>query len=405
MPEVAITGIGIVSCLGTGVEKVADSLRAGRSGIGVDSRRQELGFRSALTGVIDDFSPPPLDRKQRRSITEFGQQAYQASLEAIERAGWSEDEVRSPQTGLIVGNDSSTVASVLQVEITKREGRTLPIGSSLVFQAFNSTVTMNLNTLLGNQGASWTVSGACASGGHAVGQAADLIALGRQERALCGGVQEISWESVASFDATDAFSLRQVEPSAASRPFDADRDGLVPSGGAAMVALERLDLARARGARILGRVLSYSFSSDGQHLAVPTGEGLARCIRECLGRAEMPIDKVDYICAHATSTRVGDAVEARAIADVFGAETPWISSTKSMTGHEMWMAGAAQVVYSIIMGQAGFIAPNINFHRQDADAPRLRIAAETIAEKPDVILCNSAGFGGTNSSILLSTRS
>jgi len=403
MYEVAITGIGIVSCLGTGVGAVGQSLQAGKSGIHLDTKRRELGFRSELTGLISDFSPPPLDRKQRRSMTEFGQQACQATLEAIAMAGWSEGDIRSPETGLIIGNDSSTLANALQVEITKREKRTLSIGASLVLQAFNSTVTMNLNSFLGNRGASWTVSGACASGAHAVGQAADLIAGGRQQRVLCGGVQEVNWESMASFDATGAFSTRHEAPHAASRPFDVDRDGLIPSGGAAMVALERLDLARTRGASILGRLLSYSFSSDGYQVAVPSGEGLRRCMTDCLERAGMPVAKVDYVCAHATSTKIGDAVEARVIADIFGSETPWVSSTKSMTGHEMWMSGAAQIVYSMIMGQIGFIAPNINFRKQEKEAPPLRIAADTIDERPEVILCNAAGFGGTNSSILLST--
>ncbi len=401
--EVAITGIGIVSCLGTGVARVTESLREGRSGIRLDPKREELGFRSALTGLIGDFIPPPLDRKQRRTLTDFGLQACRAALEAIEWAGWSEEDVRSPRTGLIVGNDSSVMANVLQVETVKEEKSTFSLGSSLVFRSLNSTVTMNLNAILGNRGASWTVSGACASGGHAVGQAADLIALGRQDRVLCGAVQEINWESVASFDATNAFSLRQDTPSAASRPFDAERDGLVPSGGAAMLALEDYDQARRRGARILGRVLGYGFSADGLSLAVPSGDGLKQAMVECLGRASVAVDQVDCVSAHATSTQIGDAAEARAIASVFGQARPWVSATKSMTGHEMWMAGAAQVVYAVIMGRAGFIAPNINFERQEEGAPPLRIAAQTIDQKPDILLCNCAGFGGTNSCILIGT--
>ena len=403
MHEVVITGIGIVSCLGTGVGKVTESLRRGQSGVRLDPQRRELGFRGALTGYIDDFIPPPLDRKQRKTITDFGLQALGAAREAIEMAGWSTDEVCGPRTGVVIGNDSTTVASAQQVETVKHERRTLPLGASLVFQALNSTVTMNLSTILGTRGASWTVSGACASGGHAVGQAWDLIALGRQDRMLCGGVQEINWESVASFDATNAFSIRHEAPEAASRPFDAGRDGLVPSGGAAIVALERGDLARRRGAQILGRLLSYSFSSDGRDLAVPSGEGLKRAMAECLSRAQMPIEKVDYVSAHATSTPIGDTREAEAIVSIFGRSKPWVSSSKSMTGHEMWMAGAAQVVYAVIMSQVGFIAPNINFERQEKGAPPLRIAAETIDQTPKVILCNAAGFAGTNSCLLIGT--
>ncbi len=409
MHSVAITGVGIVSCLGSGSGRVQDSLRAGRSGIRLDPRRTDLGFRSALTGTIDDFVPPKLDRKRTRTLTTFGLQAYGAAVEAIEAAGWSEEDVRNARTGLIVGNDSSALAVVEQVEITHREKSTFPIGGSLVFRALNSTVSMNLNTLLGNRGASWTLSGACASGGHAIGQAADLIALGRQDRVVCGGAQEINWESVASFDATNAFSTRQASPEEASRPFDAGRDGLVPSGGAAMLALERGDLARQRGADILGWVRSYAFSSDGQSLAAPSGEGLRACMEECLSRAQLGTESVDCIAAHATSTPLGDAVEAGAIAQVFGEATggsrvPWAVSFKGMVGHEMWMAGASQVVYALLMARGGFIAMNRNFERQEEGAARLRVAREIVAETPRRVLCNSAGFGGTNSCLLIETE-
>ncbi|MBE9504896.1 MAG: beta-ketoacyl-[acyl-carrier-protein] synthase family protein [Proteobacteria bacterium] len=405
MHEVAITGIGVVSTLGTGREKVSKSLQEGKSGITLAPERSEIGFRSALTGHIDDFIRPKLSRKQCRTMTEFALQAYAAASEAIEEAGWTEDEIKSDRTGLIIGNDSSTLANYNQVQITHNEKSTFPIGAGLVFQALNSTVTMNLNSILGNRGASWTLSGACASGGHAIGQSFDLIAMGRQERMICGGAQEINWESVSSFDATNAFSLRQDEPEKASRPFDASRDGLVPSGGAAMVTLERYDLAKKRGANILGKIRAYAFSSDGANLSVPSGEGLERCIRECLQLGKVSTEQIDYICAHGTSTPVGDAAEAGAIYNVFGPTTPWVSSLKSMTGHEMWMAGAAQAVYSVIMGQEGFIAPNINFEKQEEGAPPIKIAATTIDRKPDLILCNSAGFGGTNSCLLIETSS
>ena len=402
--SVAITGLGIVSCLGTGAKKATEALKKGKSGIREDLRRTELGLRSALTGVIDDFIPPSLDKKFLRTMTDFGIQAYGATLEAIQMAGWNEDDIRSVRTGMIIGNDSSTLASVKQVDIARREKSTFPIGASLVFQALNSTVTMNLSSILGIRGASWTLSGACASGGHAVGQAGELIASGRQDRIICGGVQELNWESVVSFDATNAFAIRRDDPARASRPFDEERNGLVPSGGAAIILLERYDLAQKRGAAILGRLLAYSFSSDGYHLAIPSGEGLRWCMEDCLKRGKALPDQVDYICAHATSTPVGDAVEAQAIYSIFGKTCPWVSSTKAMTGHEMWMAGAAQVVYSILMGIDGFIAPNINFAKQEKGAAPLKIARETIDAKPKIILCNSAGFGGTNSCLLLGSE-
>jgi 3-oxoacyl-[acyl-carrier-protein] synthase-1 len=401
MHQVAIIGIGIVSTLGTGKDKVRHSLENGLSGIILDSKRKERGFRSALTGRIDDFVMPDLDRKRCRTMTEFGIQTYGAVLEALEQAGWSDEEIKSERTGLIIGNDSSTLSNYRQVEKTLREKSTFGIGAGLVFQSLNSTVTMNINTILGSRGASWTLSGACASGGHSIGQASDLIAMGRQDRMICGGTQEINWESVSSFDATNAFSLCQDEPEKASRPFDKSRDGLVPSGGAAIVLLERYDLALKRGVDILGRLRAYAFSSDGSKLSVPSGEGLERCMRECINIAELTPDDVDYICAHATSTPIGDAVETKSIYNVFGDDCPWVSSVKSMTGHEMWMAGASQVVYSLIMGRHGFIAPNINFTQQEEGAPPLKIATRTIDERPSLILCNSAGFGGTNSCLLI----
>lgn len=404
MNKVAITGIGIVSCIGTGIKKVTESIKKGKSGIVFDPKRKEVGLRSGLTGKISDFTPPAIDRKKMRTMTEFGIQCYAAALEAIQMAGWTDEDVRSEKTGLIVGNDSSTLANVKQVEITNTQKSTFNIGASMVFQALNSTVTMNLNAILGNKGASWSISGACASGGHAIGQASDLITFGRQDRIICGGVQEINWEAISSFDATNAFSIREKEPEKASRPFDKDRDGLIPSGGAAVVLLENYDMAKKRGADILGTVSAYAFSSDGSHLAIPTGEGLYRCMKECLQRGNIPKEKVDYISAHATSTPVGDAVEAQMIYNVFGSEMPHVSSMKSMVGHEMWMAGASQVVYSLIMGREGFIAPNLNFSKQEDGIPKLNLAIEIIDKKPKIILCNSAGFGGTNASLLIETK-
>lgn len=401
MHPVAITGVGIVSSIGIGAEAVTDSLCRGRSGIKIDPVRQEMGFRSALTGVIENFVPPQLDRKSRKTMTDFALQAWAAVQEAIDMAGWDDALIQSPATGLIIGNDSTALAVSRQVEITRERKSTFPLGASMVFQALNSNVSMTLNTLLGNLGAAWSVSGACASGSHAVAQAAELIAQGRQERVICGGTQEINWESICSFDATNAFSTNHEQPAAASRPFDSTRDGLVPSGGAAIVLLERADLARQRQGEILGYLLSSAFSSDGCSLAVPSGDGLYRCMVDCLNRGATPLDAIDYVCAHATATPVGDAAEAEAIRRVFGDNSPWVSSTKSMTGHEMWMSGAAQVVYTLLMGRRGLIAPNINFHSQESAAAPIRIATEALEIKPRKALLNSAGFGGTNSCILL----
>lgn len=402
MHRVAITGIGIISCLGTTIESVGEALRTGRSGIIFDEERLKLGFRSPLTGAITGFDPRALlSKKQAKTMPDFAVQAHAAAFNAINMSGLGEDEIQSTETGLIFGCDSSCIAAIEQVDLLKERGETKLIGSGHVFRSMTSCVTMNLNTLFKTRGACWTISSACSSGGHAVGQAADLIAFGRQERVICGGAQELNWQSMCSFDALGAFSTRFDTPQQASRPFDAGRDGLVPSGGAAAIVLERYDLAKARGAVILGEVSGYAFSSDGNHISVPSENGLQRAMGKAISLAGIKPADIDYICAHATSTPAGDRAEAGNISTLFGPQTPPISSIKSMTGHELWMSGASQVVYSTIMAQNGFIAPNINFSEPDEASARLNIAAERIDRTPEHVLCNSAGFGGTNSCLVL----
>jgi len=402
MYRVAITGIGIISCIGNNIQTVAEALRLGKSGIGVDKKRAEIGFHSPLTGAIRGFDPKDiLTRKHRKTMSDFAIQAYAAVKEALDISGFSEEEIQNRETGLIFGCDSSCTAAVEQVELLRRHGETRSIGAGLVFRSMTSNITMNLNTILKTQGACWTISSACSSGGHAVGQAADLIALGRQQRIICGGAQEINWESMCSFDALGAFSNRTEQPEAACRPFDAHRDGLVPSGGAAAIVLERYDLAKQRGAKILGEITAYAFSSDGAHISVPSKDGLGAAMHKALDTANLMPSDIDYICAHATSTPVGDAVEAQNISAVFGSKTPWVSSLKSMSGHELWMAGASGVVYSVIMAQEGFIAKNLNFEKPDAESAKLNIVTETINSPPETVLCNAAGFGGTNSCLIL----
>jgi len=400
--RVAITGMGIVSCLGNTVEDVAQALRSGRSGIVLDEERRKLGFRSPLTGAISGFDPRALlSKKQCKTMPDFAVQAHAAAYDAIAMSGLSEDLVQSGETGLIFGCDSSCIAAIEQVDLLRALGETKLIGSGHVFRSMTSCITMNLNTLFKTGGACWTISSACSSGGHAIGQAADLIAFGRQERVICGGAQEINWQSMCSFDGLGAFSIRLDAPERASRPFDAGRDGLVPSGGAAAVVLERYDLAIARGAVILGEVGGYAFSSDGNHISVPSQEGLQRAMRKAIALAGIKECDIDYICAHATSTPAGDAAEARNISAVFGPHTPPVSSLKAMTGHELWMSGASQVVYSTIMARQGFIAPNVNFVEPDEFSAGLNIVTGRIDRSPEHVLCNSAGFGGTNSCLVL----
>jgi 3-oxoacyl-[acyl-carrier-protein] synthase-1 len=334
-------------------------------------------------------------------MADFTIQAYASVREALDMSGLSDEEVQSPDTGLIFGCDSSCIAAVEQVELLRKHEETKYIGSGHVFRSMTSNITMNLNTILKTKGACWTISSACSSGGHAVGQAADLIALGRQHRVICGGAQEINWESMCSFDAIGAFSMRIEEPEAACRPFDSQRDGLVPSGGAAALVLEQYDMAKQRGAKILGEIKAYGFSSDGTHISVPSHEGLTTVMQKTLESANLKPSEIDYISAHATSTPVGDSIEAQSITAVFGEKTPWVSSLKSMVGHELWMAGASSIVYSIIMAQEGFIAKNLNLHEPDEDSKKLNIVTETITKAPETVLCNAAGFGGTNSCVII----
>jgi 3-oxoacyl-[acyl-carrier-protein] synthase-1 len=265
----------------------------------------------------------------------------------------------------------------------------------------NSTISMNLSVIFKLKGINLTVSGACASGSHAIGIAYYLIQNGLQECIITGGGQEVNMESMGNFDALNAFSIRENEPGRASRPFDRDRDGLVPSGGAATLILESHESAKRRGAKILGEVIGYGFSSNGDHISVPNLDGPVKAIRMALKDANLMAKDIEYINAHATSTLVGDAKEAEALDIVFGDSRPWVSSTKSMTGHEMWMGGASEVVYSILMMQNGFIAPNIIFENPDEYSAKLNIPAKTIQRPFNIFLSNAFGFGGTNSALIV----
>lgn len=400
--RVAITGLGIISAIGSTVADVATSLRAGSSGIVADPERKRLGFSSCLTGRIVPYVPTyPLSRKQRKTMPDFAQWAAEACWQAVVQSGLDPELLHNDNSGMIFGCDSSCIAAIEQASLLLEKNDTSSLGSGLVFRSMTSCISMNLSTLFGTRGAAWTVSAACASGGHAVGQAADLIALGRQERILCGGAQEINWQSMCSFDGLGAFSTREDAPQAASRPFDADRDGLVPGGGAAALLLERYDIAQRRGAKILGEIAGYGFSSDGDNISLPGEGGLERAMRMALKNAAMPASEVSYICGHATSTPMGDGVEARGITELFGRRAVPVSSTKSMTGHELWMSGASQVVYTALMAQHGFAAPNVNFTRPDAWSEHLDIVTVARPLSMRAALCNSAGFGGTNAVVAL----
>lgn len=400
--RVFITGLAAVSCLGNTLAEIEASLRAGRSGIVLDPRRRELGFRSALTGAITGFDPRlRLDRKARKSMHESTQWYASSALAAIEHAGIDPASLRNPRTGLIVGNDSTSAPNVEVADAVRRDRTTQQLGSGYIFQCMNSTASMNLNALLGTQGAAWTLAAACASGAHAVGQGFTLIRAGLQDVVLTGALQEINWESMASFDALGTFSKREDAPAAASRPFDRARDGLVPSGGAAALILEGESHLKARDGRALAEVSGYGFSSDGAHLTLPSGEGAHRAMASALRLAGLEPRAIDYINAHATSTPIGDAKEAEAVRSIFGDQTP-VSSTKSMTGHECWLSGASEILYSTLMLGGRFIAPNINFEAQEEGAAKINVVARTLERPLRHVLVNSFGFGGTNAAVVVS---
>jgi 3-oxoacyl-[acyl-carrier-protein] synthase-1 len=402
MQRVVITGMGIYSTIGLNLDEVRDSLYNGKSGIGIDEYRKELGFISPLTGVIERPKlKGVIPRRMRVGMAEQGEYAYISTIEALKNAKLDEDYIERNNTGIIFGNDSSAVPVVEAADTIREKKDTTLVGSGSVFQSMNSTVTMNLAVIFKLKGINFTVSAACASGSHSIGLGYHLIKSGLQNIIICGGAQEINAMSMGSFDGLMAFSKRVDEPAKASRPFDINRDGLVPSGGAATVILESYESAVKRGAPILGEILGYGFSSNGDHITVPNVEGPATSLEMSLRQAGISAKDVDYINAHATSTPVGDKMEAQAIHKVFGDSNPPVSSTKSMTGHEMWMGGASEVVYSLIMMHNSFIAPNINFETPDEFSAKLNIADKTVNKKIDIFLSNSFGFGGTNSSLVI----
>jgi 3-oxoacyl-[acyl-carrier-protein] synthase-1 len=404
MEQVVITGMGLVSTLGHELPAVADALRHGASGIVRDERRVELGFRTPLTGAISGFDPSSvLSRTERRSMSEPALYGAVAALRALEDAGLPRDRLQSPGAGVVIGNDSAADAARWTADETRSVGTTRLLGSAAVINGMNSSPSMTLSVLLGTKGVCWTMSSACASGANAIGIGSMLIAMGQQDVVLVGGVQEINWTAMAGFDALGAFSTWSGDPACASRPFSVDRDGLVPSGGGAMIVLESMTHARARGARVRASVSGYAYSSDGNHITTPDGDGAKRCMNSALRSADMSAHEVDYVNAHATGTPAGDASEAAAIAAVFGDARPAISSTKGMTGHECWMAGASEVAYSLLMAEHGFIAANKNLTQPDAAFQDLDLVLETRTAAPRVILSNSFGFGGTNACLILET--
>ena len=401
--RVVITGMGIWSCLGTDLETVKQSLYEGKSGIGMQPERLEYGYRSALTGIVEEpvITKKMLDRHTRAGMPEEARYAYMSSLQAFEQANITDEYLRENEVGCIFGNDSSAKPVIEASKIMDEKHDSAMLGYGLIFQSMNSTVNMNLSTIFHLRGVNFTISAACASGSHSIGLGYMLIKQGMQDIVLCGGAQETNFYSMASFDALGAFSVRMDEPTKASRPFDRDRDGLVPSGGAASLVLEDYEHAKARGANILAEVIGYGFSSNGGGISQPSDEGSVVAMTRALDMSGVKAEDIDYINAHATSTHQGDMYEAMALNRMFGGKHALISSTKSMTGHECWMAGASEAVYSILMMQNNFVAPNINFEHPDEYSEKMNLAITTVETELNLVLSNSFGFGGTNSALVL----
>ena len=400
--RVVITGSGIWSCIGTDIQSVKESLYNGKSGVGLCPERLEYGYRSGLSGIVPApvITKDMLSRHTRVGMPEHTQFAYMAACQAFAQAGFDSDYLLKNEAGCIFGSDSSAKPVIDTYKTMETEHDTAMLGYGMVFQSMNSTVTMNLSTIFHLRGVNFTVSAACASGSHSIGLGYMLIKQGLQDIVLCGGAQETNYYSMASFDALGAFSVRMDNPHAASRPFDKDRDGLVPSGGAAAVVLESYDHAVKRGATILAEVVGYGFSGNGADISKPSDEGCAIAMSRALKDAGLKSQDIDYINAHATSTPQGDMYEAMAIDRLFDNKRTLVSSTKSMTGHECWMAGVSEAVYSIIMMQNNFVAPNINLDNPDQYSEKLNLATKTVDTEVNTVLSNSFGFGGTNSALV-----
>jgi len=400
--RVVITGIGIYSCLGKNIDEVTASLYQGKSGIGIDPERIKYGYRSPLTGIVErpDLKKM-IDRRMRQSLPEEGEFAWIATYEAMQMAGIDDHFRANEEIGIIFGNDTSTQSVIEAHEVMREKKDSTLIGSGGAFKSMTSAISMNLSTIYKMRGVNFTVAAACASGSHAVGLGYLFIRHGMQDVILCGGAQEVNFYSMAGFDGLSTFSMRMDEPTKASRPFDINRDGLVPSGGAAGLILEDEAHALKRGATILAEVVGYGFSSNGGQISQADEKGSAISMERALADAGMKASDIDYINAHATSTIQGDRCEALAIDKLFAASGTPVSSTKSMTGHECWMAGASEIVYSLIMMKNGFIAPNINFETPDEAAANLHIISKTKEQHINVFLSNSFGFGGTNSTVII----
>ncbi len=399
MHRVAVTGLGVVSSIGNDKQEVLDSLREGRSGVRFCETYAEMGFRSHIHGDIQIDLDSLVDRKLRRFMGDGAAYNYVAMKEAIADAGLEENDVSNERSGLIMGSGGPSTSNQVKAADIAREKNPKRVGPYMVPRCMSSTNSANLSTAFKIKGLSYSISSACSTSAHCIGNGYEQIQMGKQDIVFAGGGEEVHWSLSVLFDAMGALSSKYNDrPQQASRPFDLNRDGFVISGGAGVVVLEELNHARARGAKIYAELAGYGATSDGVDMVAPSGEGGVRCMRQAL--ATLGNTKVDYINAHGTSTPVGDMVELRGVREVFGADFPPIGSTKSLTGHAQGAAGVHEAIYSLLMLEHGFLAASTNIEELDpeaGDAPVLRERVDNA--ELNCVLSNSFGFGGTNASL------
>ena len=399
MRRAVITGIGIVSCLGNNKETVTDALRHARSGITSREEYKEMGMRSHVAGRPDIDLKDSIDRKQYRFMGDAAAYAYLAMRDAIADAGLEDAEVSNERTGIIAGSGGGSSASQVESSDILRSRGLRRVGPYRVTQTMGSTVSACLATPYKIKGTNYSISSACSTSAHCIGNALEQIQLGKQDRVFAGGGEEEHWTLSCLFDAMGALSTKYNEtPAIASRAYDANRDGFVIAGGGGMVVVEELEVAKARGARIYAEVVGYGATSDGHDMVAPSGEGASRCMQIAKSTVDTPID---YINAHGTSTPVGDIAELGAVRDAFGNSTPPIGSTKSLSGHSLGAAGVQEAIYTLLMQQAGFIAESAHIDELDDAAAGMAIVQERIDNAQlDTVMSNSFGFGGTNASLV-----
>ena len=399
MRRIAITGMGIASCLGNDLDTVSAALRASRSGIRFLPDHAERGLRSQVGGAVDLDLEAAIDRKLKRFMSDAAAYSYVSMRDAIADAGLDEAQVSTPRTGLIAGSGGGSSRWQVETADLLRERGVRKVGPYMVPRTMCSTVSANLATAFRIKGLSYSISAACATSAHCIGAAADLIRHGAQDIVFAGGGEDLDWSMSVMFDAMGALSSSfNDRPQVASRPYDADRDGFVIAGGGGMLVLEDWDHALARGARIHAELVGYGVTSDGADMVAPSGEGAVRCMRMALEGLEHR--RVDYLNTHGTSTPLGDVTELQAVREVFGDDMPPISSTKALSGHSLGAASVHEAIYSLLMLRDGFIAGSANIETLDPKAEGFPIVRDSREAKLDVVMSNSFGFGGTNSTLV-----